>query len=128
MLGSRGLVLAVVLLGLAQKIRQEADVQVESASGKPRRDLLEQPLVAVRILESRPGEIGAILWILARQPPFRIADAKLILEMERLADGGALLGQTRARFLDVVDDEEQSLRRTGRGIRDSSLAEDDRTR
>ena len=43
-LGRSGFVLAVVLLGLAQKSGQRVDVQVaESSSGKAGLDLLKQP-------------------------------------------------------------------------------------
>src|SRR6185312_14294842 len=53
-LRSSRLVLAVVLLCLPQKPGQRRDVQVgESSSGKTGLDLLEQPAVAVGIVERR---------------------------------------------------------------------------
>ena len=43
-------VLAMALLCFSQQLCQGRDVQAESSSGKPRLDLLQQPAVAVWIL------------------------------------------------------------------------------
>ena len=53
-LWSGRLVRAVMLLGLTQKLCQRRDVHAESPSGKPRRDLLQHPAVAVGIAERSP--------------------------------------------------------------------------
>src|SRR5207245_4610144 len=60
-------VLAVVLLGLSQKVGQSRDVRVRSSSGKPRLDLLEQPAVAVRIAERGKCSVGATVGSGARR-------------------------------------------------------------
>jgi len=63
MFGSCRFVLAMVLLCFSQKLCQSPDIQAESSSGKPRRDLLEQPSVAVRITERGERAVAGMLGI-----------------------------------------------------------------
>src|SRR4030095_11331620 len=57
-------VFAVMLLRLFEKRRQRGYVHAaESASRNPRRDLLQDPAVAVRVIERREREIRATLRI-----------------------------------------------------------------
>src|ERR1700722_4603032 len=68
-LGVRLLVVVVVLRRLAEKLGQGCDAhgwcarQLPFAAGKPRRDLLEQPAVPVRILKQGKREVGTTLWV-----------------------------------------------------------------
>src|SRR6478752_10736718 len=50
-------VLAMSPLGFPQELGERGHVQVESASGKQRRDLLEQPAVPIWIAECRERSI-----------------------------------------------------------------------
>ena len=98
-------VFAVVLLGFSQKLSQAGDVQVaESPTGKPCRDLLEQPAVAVRIAERRICAVGAIVRVVARYG--RSAER---FEMECVADLGAAGRELGSCRLDVRDHEIQIL-------------------
>ena len=65
-LRSRRFVLAMMLFCLAQKRCQRCYVQIaESSSGQPRGDFLEQPGVAVGIIECGKGKVAAVV---GRQP------------------------------------------------------------
>src|SRR5580700_5340760 len=57
-------VLAMMLLGLAQKLCQRRDVQTaESTSGQARCDLLEQPGVAIWVAERSKGKVAAVIGV-----------------------------------------------------------------
>src|SRR5258707_388450 len=56
-------VLAVALFCLSQKLRQSRDVHAESSSGKPRLDLLEQP---VRSDRSEAPLVGLVCGVYRR--------------------------------------------------------------
>src|SRR5918996_4136029 len=62
------LVLAVMLLGFTEKLRQRTDVErsFPFAAGKSRRDLLEQPAVPVWILERGKREVGTTFRVAPR--------------------------------------------------------------
>src|SRR5271154_1957917 len=66
-LGVRLLVVVVVLRRLAEKLGQGCDIhgwcarQLPFAAGSPRRDLLEQPAVPVRILKRGKRVVGTTL-------------------------------------------------------------------
>ena len=91
-LRSRRFVPAMAHLCLSQKLRQSCDVQAESSSGKPRRDLLEQPAVSVRITEPGERAVAAVLgiWAVDPQPPKQIglvlASVHVAAVVEYLAD------------------------------------------
>ena len=70
-LRSGRLVPAVALFCFAQKLGQRRDVRAESSSGKPRRDLLKQPAVAVRITEGGEREIGTAFRVAAGRASLR---------------------------------------------------------
>src|SRR3954453_84714 len=88
---------------------------IVDAPRQPRRDLLQQPGVAVRIAEAGEGAVrGAI--------GGRAADAGAGMEpvaqralMEDLADVDAAGDEVSARGVDVADDQVHALGRTGRG-------------
>src|ERR1700674_3224634 len=131
MCGVRLLVVSVVLLRLVEEFGKGCDVHgrrtrlLPFATGKPRRDFLEQPTVPVRILARGERKVGTA---------FRVVpgDARVlrgVVErpagvMEDLADADAAADQIVAGSVDVIHGEDQ-LRRTRPGRRDS-LAEDDR--
>ena len=54
-------VLAMMLLRLKQKVCQRRDIQIaESTSGQARCNLLEQPSVAIRVVEGSEGRVAAV--------------------------------------------------------------------
>jgi len=61
MLRSGRFVFAMVLLGLQQKLRQSFHIQAESSSRKPRRYLLKQPSVAVRVAERSERAVASMI-------------------------------------------------------------------
>ena len=90
-------------------------------AGQPRRDLLQQPAVAVRVAER--GE-GAVAGVIGRGPADATARA-VGLELsarrpgvEHLADLDTAGDELVARSLDVGDDQVEALGRAGRGRRD----------
>src|SRR5688572_4276265 len=96
---------AMACFCLSQKLRQTRDVQVaESSAGKPRRDLLEQPAVAVRIAERRIGSVGATVGIAAW---YRWSSEGR--EVKRLTHVGAAADQLPACRLDVGHNQIQIL-------------------
>src|SRR5215469_2303276 len=61
-LRSRGFVLAMMLLCLAQKLCQRRHIQIaESSSGQPRGDFLEQPGVAVGVIKRGKRKVAAVI-------------------------------------------------------------------
>src|SRR5882672_3410120 len=101
------------------------------ATGQSRRDLLEQPAVAVGITERGERAIAASLGIPTADPlpPKQVglirASVYAAGVMEHVADLDAATEQLRASGLDVGDDQVQAL--CGAGYRRSDvLAKDDR--
>ena len=115
--------------------RSFADAKVVTAGvdapGKPRRDLLEQPAVAVRIAERGERAVAAMLGIrtVDPAPPKQVglvlASVHAAGVVEHLADLDAATKQFFACGLDVGDDQVQALGGAGCRRRDV-LAEDDR--
>src|SRR5262245_40396778 len=89
------------------------------APGEPRLDLLQEPAVAVGILERGQGRVRVGLGMRSRH---RLAAEAA--EVEGLADVDAVLAEIASRLLDVRDDEIEVLDRARRCCRDS-LAEVD---
>ena len=127
--------LAVGGRGALQRLREVARRRVRrvsgDTSGKPRRDLLEQPAVAVRIIERSEGAIAAILGIRAADPEpakqvglvrARVHDAGVV---EHFTDLDAATEKLVADGLDVRNDQVQPLGGAGRRGGDV-LAKDDR--
>jgi hypothetical protein len=87
---------------------------------KPRRDLLEEPPVAVRIAEGGVREVGATFQVRSRNktPPIAV---------EHLADLDAAAEEVRTRRIDVGDDQLQTLSGARLGCGEA-LAEGDRAR
>ena len=102
-------------------------------AGQPRRDLLKQPAVAVRIAERSERAVAATLGIRTAdpQPPKQVglvlASVHVAASVEYLADLDAAAAQFLAGGIDVGDDEVQAL--SGAGCRGGDvLAKDDRAR
>src|SRR4029434_9803419 len=96
------------------------------AAGKPRLDLLKQPLVPVRVLERGEREVGTTLrvapadaWVLHGVVE---GEAGVVEDLAHLDAAG---DQVVAGGLDIVHGEDQAVRQTGLG-RSDALAEDDR--
>jgi hypothetical protein len=124
-LRSGRLVAAMALFGFAQKRGQCRDVRAESSSGKSRRDLLEEPAVAIRIIEGGKREVRATLRVVAGGAPFTACVQEITLEMEGITDVDAVRGELGACGVDVIDHEERSLDGSRRRAR-KPLAEHDR--
>src|SRR4029453_8875347 len=100
-------VLAMVLLGLSQKLCERRDVYAaEASSRKPCLDRLEEPAVAVGIAERRKRAVGATFGVGARQGWSPEAG-----EMERLSHVCAAADELRPCRLDVGHHEIQILDR-----------------
>src|SRR4029077_15880853 len=103
-----------------------------NAAGQPRRDLLKQPAVAVRITKRGERAVAGMLGIRTADPlpAKQIGFVRAVIHaagvVERLADLDAASKQILAGGLDVGDDQVQALGRAGRR-RGNALAEDDRT-
>src|SRR3984957_21051341 len=87
------------------------------AAGEARRDLLQQPLVAVRVAERSVGLVRPILRVAPWAPPAG--------EVEHLADLNATIDEGRAGRVDVVDGQDQTVDRS-RLAGGEALAEGDR--
>src|SRR6478609_10041118 len=129
MFGRCRFVLAMVLLCFSQKLCQSPDIQAESSSGKPRRDLLEQPSVAVRIAERGERAVAGMLgiWTVSPQPPeqIRLVGARVsTAAVKNLADLDAAAEHVGAGGLNVGNDQIQSLGGARRRLGEV-LAEDD---
>jgi hypothetical protein len=102
------------------------------ATGQPRCDLLEQPAVAIRILERRKRAVASMLGIspadahAPKQVRLVGTGVHTVGVVEHLADLDAATKQVFAGGLDVGDDQVQTLRGAGCGGGDIG-AEDDRT-
>src|SRR4051794_37599603 len=120
-LRSSRFILAMVLLCLAQKLGQRRNVHAaESASGKSRLDLLQQPAVAVRVAERGERAVTAALWIRAAERRLSRTGA-----VEHFAHVDTAMDELGARSPDVGHDEIESLCRARRGGR-HAYAEVDR--
>src|SRR5262249_3204959 len=101
------------------------------AAGQPRCDLLEQPAVAIGIMERGERTVAAMLGVAAADPmstkQVRFVRASVYTGrvMEHFADLYAATKQLFASSLDVGDDQVQALGGT-RCCRSDVLAEDDR--
>ena len=73
---------------------------------EPRRDLLEQPLIAIRVVEGRVSLIGATLRVTAGDTPAG--------QMEHLADVGAVFYEVLTRCVNITNGQQQALSGTGR--------------
>src|ERR1700692_4518427 len=111
--------------------RCEGCRRVLDATGKPRRDFLEQPAVPVRIAERGERAVAAMLGIRTVDPgpPKQVglvwAGVHVVGAVEHFADLNAATEQILARGLDVSDDQIKAL--NGAGSRPGDvLAEDDR--
>src|SRR5580658_3293617 len=117
------LVLAVGGRRTPERARQIVRRSVGSLAGidaprQPRCDLLQQPLVAVRVAERSKRAVAGMI----RRGPVEAAVPALRLELgprrssvKHLADIDAASGELAARRLDVGDDEVEALGRPGRG-------------
>ena len=117
------LVLAVRGGRAPQRARQVARPRRTPSSrvdpaGQPRRDLLQQPAVAVRVAERGEGAVAAVVGRRARSTRPRAVGLELgarLLGVEHLADLDAAGGELVARGLDVGDDQVEALGRARRG-------------
>ena len=89
------------------------------AAGQPRRDLLQQPAVAVRVAERGERAVARAIGRRPRYPPCVVELSAAGALVEHLAHVGAVRDQVGARRLDVGDDQVQALGRAGRGRRDA---------
>jgi hypothetical protein len=109
----------MALLCLSQKLRQSREVHAESSSGKPRRDFLEQPAIAVRIFERGERAVAAMRGIRTADPgPSKQvglvrASVHAARAVKRLADLDAAIEQLFAGGLDIGDDQVKALGGTG---------------
>src|SRR5215472_5268376 len=129
-------VLAVGALRTPKRTRQivrrrEARRRRIDTTGQPRRDLLEQPAVAIRITERGERAVAAMLRIRTADPdpPKQVGRIRAGIHasgtVEHFADGDAATEQLVAGGLDVGDDQVQAL--GGAGLRGGDvLAEDHR--
>jgi hypothetical protein len=98
---------AVVLGRLEQELGPRSGIAQLDATRKPLGDLLQDPRVAVWIRERRSAEIGAALRVEA-------CNAALAgFDVPDLAHLGAPADQVFPGGLDVLDDQEQALQRSG---------------
>src|SRR5271155_3922190 len=104
--------------GAPQRLRQVARRRVSSIAGdtprKPRRDLLEEPAVAIRIMERGERAIAAMLGIRTAdaEPPKQVGLVRAsvhALVVEHLADLDAATEELVAGGGDVGDDQVQAL-------------------
>ena len=111
--------------------RREGRRRGVDATGQPRRDLLEQPAVAVRITERGERAVAAMLGIRTAdpEPPKQVGLVRASVHaggvVEHLADLDAATEQLVAGGLDIGDDQVQALGRAG-CRRGDVLAENDR--
>src|SRR4029453_14302803 len=117
MLRSGWFVFAMMLLRFSQKLRQCRDAHgAESSPGKPRRDFLKQPAVAVRVAERGERTISGVIGRRSTDSTARAVRLELrsgCFGVEHLADLDTAGGEFAARSLDVGDDEVVALRRAG---------------
>src|SRR5215207_3754009 len=132
MLGVRLLEAVVALRRLAEEFRERRDVRgscprrLPLAAGEPRRDLLEQPAVPVRVLERGEREVGTAFGVAP-------ADARVLQGVvegaagvvEDLAHVNAAGDEVGAGGVEVFYGEDEAVGRARLGRRDP-LAEDDR--
>ena len=99
-------------------------------AGQPRRDLLQEPAVAVRVGERGKGAVGGVAGRRPTHATARAVGRELRARragVENLADRGAMGDEIRARSLDVGDNQIKPPGGAGRGRRDVG-AELDRAR
>ncbi len=106
----------------ARQVRRgrECGLSGVDPAGQPRRDLLQQPVVAVRIAERGEGGVGGVIGRGAAEASARAVGLELRARrpgVEHLADLDAVRHEIVARGLDVGDDQVQALGRAGFGRR-----------
>ena len=127
--GLAGALLVLAVRAAARRsalARSAAEANVVSvgvdAPGQPRRDLLEQPAVAVRVAERGERAVAGVLGRGAADATARAVGLEPSARrrvVEHLADLDAARGELVARGLDVGDDQVQALGRARRGRRES---------
>src|SRR5262249_24075280 len=113
-------VCTMMLLRLAQKLRQRRDVQIaESASGQARCDLLEQPGVAVRVAARSKGKVAAMTGVLPADTAvaFGTELSTWFRSMEHLADLDTAANELFASSFNIGNDQVETLARARRGGR-----------
>src|SRR5215510_13151861 len=110
----------MMLLRLAQKLRQGRDVQIaESASGQVRCDLLEQPGVAVRVAERSKGKVAAVTGVRPTDATvsFGTELSTRFRSMEYLTDFDTAGNEFFASRFNIGNDQVETLGRARRGRR-----------
>src|ERR1700730_7465107 len=113
-------VIAMMLLGLAQEFCQRRDVQIaESTSGQARRDLLEQPGIAIRVVEHGEGEVAAVtgVWSTDATVALRTELSTRFQSMEHLTDLDTAGSEFFASSFNIGNDQVETLGRTRSGRR-----------
>src|SRR5580700_1827460 len=113
-------VLAMMLLRLAQKLRQRRDVQTaESTSRQARCDLLEQPGVAIWVAERHKGKVAAVTGVRPTAPAvaFGTELSTRFQSMEHLTDLDTAGNEFFASSFNMGNDQVETLGRARRGRR-----------
>jgi hypothetical protein len=113
-------VLAMMLLRLTQKLCQRRDVQTaQSTSGQARRDLLEQPCVAIWVAERSKGKVAAVAGVRPTDPAvaFGTELGARFRSMEHLTNLDAAGNEIFAGSFDIGNDQVETLSGARRGRR-----------
>src|SRR6202035_2253214 len=111
-------VLAMMLLRLTQKLCQRRDVHIaESTSGQSRRDLLEQPGVAIRVAERSKGKVAAVTGVRPTDPAgaFGTELSAGFRSMEHLTNLDTARNEISAGSFDIGNDQVETLGGARRG-------------
>src|SRR4029077_11906604 len=113
-------VLAMMLLRLTQKLCQRREVQIaESTSGQARCDLLEQPGVAIRVVECSKGKVAAVTGVRPTDPAvaFGTELSARFRSMEHLTNLDTAGNEIFAGSFDIGNDQVETLGRARLGRR-----------